>query len=178
VDVRLKIVETYKRVFWELEATGVLDSESERDIWCLHKVFLPRLNKHLEEFAGDWAYHKMSNNRGKSVLKMWIDGQMLKPIGTLPLPVVLDEETIDGSVDARELKEPVDEEDDYEVNSAVRYLPPIDNNSMDWLLKTLLPQYRNVSFGDERELSRLKEGYAALRNALIVLIGEQLAALY
>ena len=42
---------TYHELFYSMEATGILDPVSEVDLFILHCVFLPRINRSLTEFS-------------------------------------------------------------------------------------------------------------------------------
>lgn len=50
----------FKSEFYDLEREGVLDPLNETDLFCLHYVYLPRLNKNLSEFVSAHNNHKVS----------------------------------------------------------------------------------------------------------------------
>ena len=45
--------------FRELEEGGHLDHLNEIDIYCLHYVYIPRINSVLEEFVEPWNNHSL-----------------------------------------------------------------------------------------------------------------------
>ena len=47
--------------FHELECSGVLDTLNEVDMFSLHFVFLPRINKCLHDFQASWNNHGLSS---------------------------------------------------------------------------------------------------------------------
>ena len=49
-----------------MEATGILDPVSEVDLFVLHCVFLPRINKVLTEFCRAWNLHPVQTARNWS----------------------------------------------------------------------------------------------------------------
>lgn len=44
-DVYYGVIQTYCVMFYYLESGSVLDVDIENDLFCLHFVFLPRINK-------------------------------------------------------------------------------------------------------------------------------------
>ena len=50
----------FKSEFYDLESEGVLDPLNETDLFCLHYVYLPPLNKNLSEFVSAHNNHKVS----------------------------------------------------------------------------------------------------------------------
>ena len=57
---------------FELEAEQVLNPDNEVDIFCLHVVFLPRINKNLAEFQGSWNNHSLSTEGNMSPLQLCV----------------------------------------------------------------------------------------------------------
>ena len=51
------VCSTYHELFSSMEATGVLDPDNEVDLYVLHCVFMPRINKSLGEFTRAWNMH-------------------------------------------------------------------------------------------------------------------------
>ncbi len=45
--------------FYDLEDEGLLDPSDEIDLFCLHFVFLPRINQLLESFRAAYCRHKL-----------------------------------------------------------------------------------------------------------------------
>ena len=46
-DITRCVSSSFIKIFLQLETDGVLDSTNELDIFCLHYIFLPRVNKRL-----------------------------------------------------------------------------------------------------------------------------------
>lgn len=55
VKVGICIVKHFRNIFYYLEGETYLDSLNEIDLFCLHVVYLPRVNFALKEFAE--SYH-------------------------------------------------------------------------------------------------------------------------
>ena len=49
-----------QRNFSVLEDTGVLNVENDTDLFCLHFVFIPRINQVLKSFQEAWNSHGLS----------------------------------------------------------------------------------------------------------------------
>ena len=73
-DVSRCVSSGFKDTFSALEAEGVLNPMNEIDIFCLHFVFLPRLNKSLADFQGGWNCHPLSTEGNMSPLQLFAEG--------------------------------------------------------------------------------------------------------
>ena len=59
-------------IFYQMEATGVLDPDDDNDLFVLHCVFLPRIYHSLNDFTRPWNVHPLLTERNWSPRKMWI----------------------------------------------------------------------------------------------------------
>ncbi len=57
-------MDAYVFLFFFLEDTGILDTENEEDLYTLHCVFLPKVQKQLDIFREAWAHHPLRTERG------------------------------------------------------------------------------------------------------------------
>ena len=57
-----------------MENEGLLDLCNDTDVFCLHHVFLPWLNRALEEFCLGWNHHGLSTEGNRSPYQIWIAG--------------------------------------------------------------------------------------------------------
>ena len=55
-----QLLSVFKGEFYQLESEGVLDVNNDTDIFCLHCVYLPWINKALNEFVAAHNNHKIS----------------------------------------------------------------------------------------------------------------------
>ena len=62
----LAVTQIYLTVFLVLERSGALDVSNELHLACLHYVFLPRINQHLEKFCEGWNNHALSTEKNRS----------------------------------------------------------------------------------------------------------------
>ena len=70
-DVYRCVMSTYRELFYSLEATGVLNMDSEIDLLALHCVYLSRINKSLEAFTKAWNIHPLRTEVNWSPKKIW-----------------------------------------------------------------------------------------------------------
>lgn len=59
-DVHTVVTSTYARVFMDMENEEILDPDNDTDIFCLHYIFLPRINQSLGQFMAAWNNHPLS----------------------------------------------------------------------------------------------------------------------
>ena len=60
--------------FYFLEDTGILDVDNEFDLYSLHYVFLPIIQKQLNLFRQAWACHSLRTEGNRSPQQLWILG--------------------------------------------------------------------------------------------------------
>ncbi len=70
-DVSQSVVQPFSTTFRSLESQEDLDPLNLVDIYCLHYVFLPRINKSLESFLKGWNDHKISTEHNRTALCRW-----------------------------------------------------------------------------------------------------------
>ena len=73
-DVHRSVVVVYGNLFREMEDDGILDDLNEVDIYCLHYVFLPRINDRLKSFLERWNNHSVSTENLQTPSQMFISG--------------------------------------------------------------------------------------------------------
>lgn len=73
-DVHRCVVSVYSEIFYSLESEGLLDPLNETDLYCLHFIFLPQLNKCLVEFCESWNQHKLSSEGNLSPCQLFFEG--------------------------------------------------------------------------------------------------------
>ena len=61
----------FKLDFYDLKREGILDPLIETDLFCLHYVYLPRLNKNLAEFVSAHNNHKVSTEANSTPAQMF-----------------------------------------------------------------------------------------------------------
>lgn len=64
----------FYEIFHALENQDVLRPDDERHLWCLHHVFLPIINRHLNSWKDAWVHHPLRTERNKTPMQLWISG--------------------------------------------------------------------------------------------------------
>lgn len=75
-DVFQSVLILYYELFYHYEEIQVLDPSNELDIFCLHFVYLPRINNHLSIWKDGWTRHKLSSERNQTPMQLYIRGLM------------------------------------------------------------------------------------------------------
>ena len=109
-DVYCGVLVFYARLFEKMEHDNILDPMNDRELFCLHYVFLPRINKSLEEFVAQMNNRPLSTERNLSPRQMWEQG-MLENINS-DHTAIEDIESFGIDPDAA----PILEDTDYQVN--------------------------------------------------------------
>ena len=68
---------TFISIFYHQEDQGNLDPSNDTDLFCLQYVFLPRINRALEEFRLGWNFHSLRTEGNLSPYQMWISSVVL-----------------------------------------------------------------------------------------------------
>ena len=64
----------YHDCFRKLEEEGCLDPLNETDLYCLHFIFMPRINSTLESFIESWNNHALSTENNLTPNQLFIRG--------------------------------------------------------------------------------------------------------
>ena len=64
----------FYHLFHYMENQSLLDVENEVHMFCLHYVFLRRINNALEIFTDAWNNHALSTEHNLSPMQLWITG--------------------------------------------------------------------------------------------------------
>lgn len=73
-DVYSGVLSLFYDLFRHLEIEGVLDPMCEINLYCLHFVFIPRINCALQQWMRAWNMHGMRSEHGQSPLQLWMTG--------------------------------------------------------------------------------------------------------
>jgi len=75
-DLHRCITGIYYRLFYHLEHCGLLNPLSERDLFALHYVYLPRINESITTFADSWNHHGLRTAHNSSPLQLYTTGYL------------------------------------------------------------------------------------------------------
>lgn len=71
-SVNKQVIQVFKQQFYELENQGILDPSNSTDLYCLHFIFLPRLNRSISEFIAAHNNHALSTEENLSALQLFL----------------------------------------------------------------------------------------------------------
>ena len=81
-EVNRIVVRPYRNLFFYLENERLLDPLDELQLWCLHRVYLPRVNRSLEEFRNQMNNHPLRTERNFSPNQLFIQGVLASESAT------------------------------------------------------------------------------------------------
>ena len=66
----------YYSLFYSMEDEGLLDPSDDMHLFCLHYVFLPRINRSLEVYSNAYSHHRLRTEGNHTPMQLWIRGQL------------------------------------------------------------------------------------------------------
>lgn len=73
-DLFQSCIVLFYRLFYQMEDMMILNVENELHIFCLHYVYIPRVNRALCQFLNAWNSHPLSSQSNLSPVQLWISG--------------------------------------------------------------------------------------------------------
>lgn len=73
-DVNRCVGSVFSNIFQTLERNSMLNPLNETDLYCLHYIFLPRINKCITEFKETWNNHSLSSEGNMSPYQLFTVG--------------------------------------------------------------------------------------------------------
>ena len=155
-DVYTGVLCAYVQLFDSKEHIGLLGPLNEAHLFAISLVFLPRINRSIEEFIGQWNNHPLSTCHNASPNQLWTRGVLenrhLLPDGILQAepelvemldsygidqdgPVPIDEENATVSVPESTLA--LTEEQCHQLSVQVTPLVNDDNFGINWYILSL-----------------------------------------
>lgn len=64
----------FYELFYDLEYEGILNPDNESHLWCLHYVFIPIINRHLNNWREAYVQHPLRTEHNKTPMQLWIRG--------------------------------------------------------------------------------------------------------
>lgn len=64
----------FHHVFYRMEDLHILNIDNDIHMFCLHYVFLPRINHAIGQFLEAWNNHPLSTMSNLSPIQLWISG--------------------------------------------------------------------------------------------------------
>ena len=73
-DVFTGCIHMFHNLFYAMEESGILDPANNSDLFCLHYIFLPRINEQLCLFKESYSHHRLRGAGNQSPYQLWIGG--------------------------------------------------------------------------------------------------------
>lgn len=73
-DVVESVVTIFTLLFLFMEGNNLLDPGSDNDMFALHYVFLPRVQRLLDRFVQRFTMHSVSTERNRTPRQLWASG--------------------------------------------------------------------------------------------------------
>ena len=91
-DVYDGVLYIYYSLFYHLEGCGVLDPTSESDLFALHYVYKPRINRHLSVWKEGYLRHHIRTAGQRTPMQLYILGLLrMRGSGQLPAQEVYEQ---------------------------------------------------------------------------------------
>ena len=68
------VIGLYYSLFFYLEGINILDVDNDLHLFCLHYIFIPRINRHLEMWRQAWIKHPLSSEHSMTPEQLWTSG--------------------------------------------------------------------------------------------------------
>ena len=75
-DLHRCATQLFYRMFYYMEYNDLLDPANEKHLFALHYVFLPRINKAIEDFKNAWNHHGVRTERGMTPNQLFTMGML------------------------------------------------------------------------------------------------------
>ena len=76
MDIYSGVLPFYERIFEAMEDEGTLDILDDVHLYSLHHVYIPTINRSLEEFIEQIKNHPVSSENDQSPLQLWERGML------------------------------------------------------------------------------------------------------
>ena len=76
----------FYNLFYHMEEIGILNPNDELHLFCLHYIFIDRINHQLAQFKASWNNHPLSTEGYRSPYQLWLTGPHATD-DTLPVEV-------------------------------------------------------------------------------------------
>ena len=68
------VLSIFYQLFYFLEEQGKLDPLSEKDLYCLHYVYIPRIGRALDRFQNGWNNHAITTEHCSTPIQLFASG--------------------------------------------------------------------------------------------------------
>ena len=75
-DVFQSVIGMYYRLFYHMEHHGLLNATNEIHLFALHHIFLPRINRSLQNFLSSWNHHAIRTEHNNTPSQLFTSGAL------------------------------------------------------------------------------------------------------
>ncbi|XP_078495306.1 uncharacterized protein LOC144750119 [Ciona intestinalis] len=75
-DIYMGVLVSYHKIFDELQHDNKFDPLCDIHIYCLHYIYIPRIQASLDEFVNHMNHHPLSSEGNMSPLQLWEAGML------------------------------------------------------------------------------------------------------
>ena len=79
-DVFRVILSVFYQVFRHLQNIGTLDPLNEVDLYCMHQVYMPRINYGLHQFSSGWNNHALTTECSMTLVQLFSTGSLQRRV--------------------------------------------------------------------------------------------------
>ncbi|PKC12038.1 hypothetical protein RhiirA5_258462, partial [Rhizophagus irregularis] len=76
VDLVKSVIKKYSSIFMYLEDRCGLNINNNVYLFCLHFVFLPRINENLKQWRVSWNNHKLRTEKHQTPIQLYTKGMI------------------------------------------------------------------------------------------------------
>ena len=80
------VLSVFYQIFYHLEDNGVLDPSSELDLFCLHFVYMQKINDALRIFMSGWNNHALTTEHNKTPIQLYTCGILFGNTDSFSIP--------------------------------------------------------------------------------------------
>lgn len=144
-DVYNGVTFKFVNLFSSFEDKGILDADNITDLFCLHFVYMPRINQCLQKFTNAWNNHNISTEGNHTPLQMFTMGVI-----RTPLDEDLDMDNIDMyGIDSDEEASDSDSSSSNCMVDVPEVPIPLSDTSLQQLLREINPLADSDSAGED-----------------------------
>ena len=75
-DLRRIVIRMYRNLFYYLETQQLLNPDDDLHLFCLQRIYIPKINKSLSEFKEQFNHHPLRTAGNKSPYQLFIEGMI------------------------------------------------------------------------------------------------------
>ena len=75
-DTNHTVLSFFIDLFLFMEEIDILHRNNKYHLFALHIVYIPRIQRSLDEFREGWNHHPMSTEKNRSPYQQWLEGMM------------------------------------------------------------------------------------------------------